>query len=82
MKLEHRSENKFPKGTLVRVAGVEGTAIVEYTYAEKYGGRDFKNYCLTFYNTQGERVATQSWIKEGMMSKIEDNEKQEKNKEE
>ena len=81
MKLEHRSENKFPKGTLVRVAGVEGTAIVEYTYAERYGGRDFKSYCLTFYNTQGDRVATQAWIKEGMMSKIEDNETQEENKE-
>lgn len=80
MKLEYRGENKFPKGTLVRVKGVDGTAIVEYTYAEKYGGRDFKSYCLTFYNTQGERVATLAWIREEMMSKIEDYETQEKNK--
>ena len=54
-KKEYRGENKFPHGTKVFIDKCTDSmshfpqlceAVVEYTYAEKYGGRDYKSYCL------------------------------------
>ena len=72
-KLEYRGENKYPAGTKVFINKCPESmshfpqlceAIVEYTYAEKYKGRDYKNYSL---NIDG---VSHSWYPEEVLSKI------------
>ena len=72
-KLEYRGENKYPIGTRVFINKCPRSmshfhqlceAIVEYTYAEKYKGRDYKNYSL---NVDGISI---SWYPEEVLSKI------------
>ena len=72
-KLEYRGENKYPAGTKVFINKCPESmshfpqlceAIVEYTYAEKYKGRDYKNYSL---NVDGISI---SWYPEEVLSKI------------
>lgn len=72
-KLEYRGENKYPAGTKVFINKCPESmshfpqlceAIVEYTYAEKYKGRDYKNYSL---NVDGISI---SWYPEEVLSRI------------
>ena len=72
-KLEYRGENKYPIGTRVFINKCPESmshfpqlceATVEYTYAEKYKGRDYKNYSL---NVDGISI---SWYPEEVLSKI------------
>lgn len=57
MKATNNPQQKFPKGTRVRIADDLGRAMahfpgagclatVKYTYSQAYGGRDFKSYSL------------------------------------
>jgi hypothetical protein len=63
------SEQKFRRGDLVKIADDLGPtmshfrsgmrAVVEYSYAEKYGGNDNKSYSLHV-----EGTGSSSWYKE------------------
>lgn len=72
-KKEYRGENKFPHGTKVFIEKCPNSmnhfpqlceAIVEYTYSEKFGGRDYKSYCLSI---DGEEHA---WYPEEVLREI------------
>ena len=72
-KLEYRGENKYPAGTRVFINKCPRSmnhfpqlceATVICTYAERYGGRDYKDYCL---NVNG---VSSAWYPEEVLSKI------------
>jgi hypothetical protein len=58
---------KFPPGTKVKVKGLTGFAIVEYTYAHAYGGDNVKDYSLLMNGKYSS-----AWHRENELEKIEE----------
>ena len=73
---------KYARGTKISVCKEMPTsmshfesgfnAIVEYTYAQKYGGDDIDNYSLIVLNDKDEPINSISWYNENQLTLISD----------
>ena len=77
---EDKLGQKFPRGCFVKVcdkmpshmshfeSGFFG--IVEYTYAQKYGGSDVGSYSLIVLDDEGKPVNSISWYEENQLTLV------------
>jgi len=74
--MRKKRKQKFPTGTRVRIAnelpiymrhfdGKGELATVIYTYAQAYGGYDYKSYCLDI-----DGLGITSWYEENLLTKV------------
>ena len=77
-----KPSQKFKRGSRIKVddempshmshfpAGFE--AIVEYTYAQRYGGSNVDGYCLIVLDKNGKPINVTAWYEENQLTLISD----------
>jgi len=82
---QYHPKQKFKRGSRVHVCKDMPSymnhfesnfdAIVEYTYAQKYGGKDIDSYALIVLNDAGTPVNSVAWYEENQLSLLNDDTK-------
>lgn len=68
-------KQKYDSGTIVRLKRgfyYNHLAVIEYTYAQRYGGDDYKNYSVVVLNKDCYPINSMSWMEEEFLEFVSD----------
>lgn len=75
-----KKKQKFPRGSFVKVSNTMPSymshfekgfiGVVEYTYAQRYGGSDIDSYSLIVLNNKGKPINSIAWYEEDQLTLV------------